>query len=69
MLNKRKIILDTIEDLMSNFLFYDRKEDERLGVGEIEQNISEGNISIDEIVDEIRYFLEESHIRWMNEVR
>lgn len=40
----------TICDLVSDFLYYDRKEDEELPVGAIEELIENGDISVDEIV-------------------
>lgn len=46
----KDLIKDTIDDLVSCFLYYDRKEDEDLPVGEIEKAISEGIITIDEMV-------------------
>jgi len=46
----RKRILGTVTDLISNFLYYDRKEDEELGVGEIEDAIKRGDITVEEII-------------------
>ena len=46
----KDLIKDTIDDLVSCFLYYDRKEDEDLPVGEIEKAISEGIITINEMV-------------------
>lgn len=40
----------TVEDLVSNFLFYDRKEDENLPRGAIEQAVKDGVVTWDEIV-------------------
>lgn len=42
-------IQNTVIDLVSNFLYYDRKEDEELGVGDIDKAVSDGVISVDEI--------------------
>ncbi len=47
-------ILNTIDDLVSSFLYYDRKEDEDLGVGDIEDAITKGIISIDDITDRFK---------------
>lgn len=47
-----------IKDLVASFLYYDRKEDEDLPIGEIERLISKGTISIDEICSEFRLHLE-----------
>jgi len=51
--SKRQMIMDKAEDAMGQFLYYDRKEDEDLAVGEIEAAIIAGEITIDEIVDRI----------------
>ena len=42
-------ILGYVEDLVSDFLYYHRKEDEDLPVGAIEQAIDDGIITVDEI--------------------
>lgn len=39
-----------ISDLIANFLFYDRKEDEDLPPGEIDRMVRDGEITIDDIV-------------------
>lgn len=48
---RRQIILDVAADLAGSFLYYDRKCDEDLGVGEIEKAIDAGEITVDEIVE------------------
>lgn len=48
---RKKLILDTIESVVANFLYYGRKEDEELGIKEIENAVASGEITIDEIVD------------------
>lgn len=40
----------TIEDMVSDFLYYDRKEDDYLPLGSIEQMINEGETTIEEII-------------------
>jgi hypothetical protein len=50
-------ILGSVEDLVSNFLYYDRKEDEDLPVGKIEEMIKDKNISADELVERFRQAL------------
>jgi hypothetical protein len=52
--NKRKVILNTIANLVQNFLYYDRKDDENLKENDIVQAIDDKIISIDEIVDTFR---------------
>lgn len=47
---RRQHILDTVDDLVTNFLYYDRKEDEELPRGAIEAAIQSGEISVIEIV-------------------
>lgn len=49
--NKKKIILANVEDLVSDLLYYDRKESENLKVGEIQEQIDAGNITVEEIID------------------
>ncbi|NIT79526.1 MAG: hypothetical protein GWO44_22195 [Thermoplasmata archaeon] len=44
-------IRGTVTDLVAKFLYYDRKEDEELPVGEIEAAIRCGEISVDEICE------------------
>jgi hypothetical protein len=50
-------VLGVLEDLVSNFLYYDRKEDENLPVGAIEKMIASGELTIDEIVNAFRLYL------------
>ena len=50
----KKKILDTIEDLVVDFLYYDRKEDEDLPRGVIEKAILNREISIEEILEKFR---------------
>tara|TARA_R110000772_G_scaffold162415_3_gene273636 strand:- start:297 stop:485 length:189 start_codon:yes stop_codon:yes gene_type:complete len=59
-MSNKKQILSTVDDLVSNFLFYDRKEDEDLPRGAIESAIERGEISVDDIADRFRYLLNES---------
>ena len=49
MISRRQTIMDTICDLVRDFLYYDRKDDEELGVGEIEKAIAAGEITASEI--------------------
>ena len=46
----KRAILDTISDLVVNFLYYDRKEDEELPRGAIQEAVANGEISIDEMI-------------------
>lgn len=51
MKTRRERIESTIDDLLSNFLYYDRKEDEELPRGEIEAAVRAGEITAQEIAD------------------
>ena len=54
----KQIILDTISDLCSNFLYYDRKEDSQLSMKQLNKSVESGEITIDEMVAEFRKHLE-----------
>lgn len=52
--NKTKtkgLILNKIEDMCSNFLYYDRKEDQELGIDRLNEAVNNGDITIKEMVD------------------
>lgn len=55
---RKQHILDCVNDLAGAFLYYDRKEDEDLPMGEIEATIQAGEITIDEIIAEFRGVIE-----------
>lgn len=50
----KETILNTVDDLVSNFLYYDRKHDEDLPTDTIEREIKAGNVTVDEIVERFR---------------
>jgi hypothetical protein len=50
MTTRREHIEATIDDLVSSFLYYDRKEDEDLPRFAIEAALEGGEISVDEII-------------------
>lgn len=50
----KQVILDTVSDLVADFYYYDRKEDEELPRGAIEAAIISGEITVDEIVEHFR---------------
>jgi hypothetical protein len=56
----KQLILGTVEDMVADFLYYDRKEDEDLPRGAIEEAVAGGQITIDEIVSQFRQSLEEA---------
>ena len=55
----RDILDATIDDLVTNLLYYDRKSDEELPVGAIEKAIADGLISTDEIAAIFKRHLED----------
>lgn len=56
----KDLILNTVDDLAGKFMYYDRKEDEELPRGAIEQAIADGVITIDEIVDRFKSVIVEN---------
>jgi len=50
----KESLFNIIDDLITNFLYYDRKEDESLPVGAIEQAIKKGKITADEIINRFK---------------
>ncbi len=50
-MDRKETILLTVEDLVGAFLYYDRKEDEDLPRGAIEEAITNGEVTVDEIVN------------------
>ena len=56
----KQIILDAIEDLVSDFLYYDRKGDEDLSIEQLKKAVTENEITIDEIVVAFKKHLEDS---------
>lgn len=52
--DRTKYIMATMSDLVSKFLYYDRKEDADLPIGQIERSIAAGEISAAEIVAEFK---------------
>lgn len=53
-MNTKETILETVDDLVADFLYYDRKEDEDLPLGDIQKAIATGKISADEIVERFK---------------
>lgn len=60
-MTRRQNILATATDAARDLAYYDRKGDEELGVGDIEDAIAAGEVTFDEIVtafaDELRIAL------------
>lgn len=65
MKNKKECIERVVGDLVTNFLYYDRKGDEELPVGTIEEAVVSGEISVDDLVAKFRERVEE----YVNEYR
>lgn len=51
-------ILNLIKDLCSDFLYYDRKEDSEISVDQLIYAVNDGEITIEEMVQEFRKNLE-----------
>lgn len=48
-MENKNMILGTVEDLVTNFLYYDRQEDEELLLGAIEAAVREGTVTPEEM--------------------
>lgn len=59
MKTRKEIIQNTIIDMVSNLMYYDRKEDVNLPIGAIEEAIENGEITINEIVAQFQENLED----------
>jgi len=53
-------ILGLVDDLVANFLYYDRQNDEDFPAGEIEDAIAAGEITVTEMADKFREGLEKN---------
>lgn len=56
----KDVILGTVEDLVSNFLYYDREGDEDLPTGTIDDAVKRGVVAIGDIVAQFGASLIES---------
>lgn len=54
----KEIIMNTIEDLVSDFVYYDRKEDEDLSREQLKDAVTSGEVTVDEMVAAFREHLE-----------
>jgi hypothetical protein len=50
----KELILGTVDDMVADFLYYDRKEDEDLPRGAIEAAVESGEVTADEIAAKFR---------------
>ena len=51
---RHRLIMATIRDLVADFVYYDRKEDQDLPRESIESAIQSGEVTVDEMVAEFR---------------
>ena len=58
----KQTILNVIEDLCSDFLYYNRKECEYLTQEQLDESIKSGVITIDEMVAKFRKHLEIAYL-------
>ena len=63
---KKEIILNNVKELVSSFLYYNRKEDEDLQLGEIENLIELKEISINDIVNIFEKELRKNFENWQS---
>jgi hypothetical protein len=49
--DRREKLQVTIDDSVSNLLYYDRKEDEDLQMGVIEEMVEKGEVTVDEMIE------------------
>ena len=52
--------LNKLKDTMTDFVYYDRKEDEDLNVKDVEEIIESGQVTPDEMGNTVKQFIEEN---------
>jgi len=57
---KKQDILNIIDDLVLDFIIYDREEDEDISPKKLQKAVNSGIITIDEMVEEFRKGLMEN---------
>jgi len=50
--DKKNHALNLVEDVLSSYFYYDRKDDEDLSVKEMEELINSGTLTVDELIDQ-----------------
>ena len=50
-MTKKEIFLGLIADSVSNLCYYDRKDDEDLSVDDVEELLTSGEVTLDEILE------------------
>ena len=58
-MTRRDLILANANDLARDFLYYDRREDEELTEGEIQEAVEKGEVTKEEIIEEFKRQLDE----------
>jgi hypothetical protein len=53
----KETIFDTVDDLVSDFLYYDRKEDDQLSRDVLESMIASGEVTVAEITERFQQAL------------
>ena len=61
-------IINTIKDLCSNFLYYDRKEDDELSEDDLIQAVEDGTVTIEEMVAEFENQLRNTLQKYVGKV-
>jgi len=61
-------IINTIKDLCSNFLYYDRKEDDDLSEDDLIQAVEDGTVTIEEMVAEFENQLRNTLQKYVKKV-
>jgi hypothetical protein len=57
---KYLLFLESVEDLVNNLLYYDRKEDEELTKDDVENLLESGKITIEEVTDHFKLCLKDT---------
>lgn len=58
-MSKKQHALDLIQDLIADYLYYDRKEDEDLNRADLNHLIESGELKLEEVVAEFTRYLSE----------
>ena len=58
--SKKQLILDTLSDMLQDFLYYDRRDDSELLRGDIEEAVADGDITIEDMVKHFEKELKEN---------
>jgi uncharacterized metal-binding protein YceD (DUF177 family) len=61
-------IINTVKDLCSNFLYYDRKEDDELSEDDLIRAVEDGTVTIEEMVAEFENQLRNTLQKYVKEV-